>query len=401
MRIAAVIAEYNPFHKGHAYLLEQTKKQGGADAVVCIMSGSFTQRGELALLDKWQRAALALCGGADLVVELPFLYAVSPAEYFALGGVGLAQRMGCVDMLAFGSECGQLKLLAQAAGALMESPVERLRAHMKEGLSYPEAAAQIAGKAADSPNNLLGITYLMALQKLGADIQPFTVKRSGAGYHDTHIQTCMSAAGIRKALAEGILQREQVPEQTYQLLMEAQKQGKLSDMRRLDRVVLGILRREGISPNAAYLSEGLENRIMRAARNCKSTKDLIYLVKTKRYPYTRIARMLVHILMGTTSGQVKEALYRGPGYIRVLGFNETGKTLLRTMKQTAQVPVVVKSTAQQDLSAYAREQLRLDMRAQDFLALAREAEEYTVAGEDYTTSPVVLPNNMRGICSRT
>lgn len=397
MRIVAVIAEYNPFHKGHAYLLEQVKKQGGADAVVCIMSGSFTQRGELALLDKWRRASLALCGGADLVVELPFLYAAAPAEYFALGGVGLAQRMGCVDMLAFGSECGQLELLEQAAEALLKSPAERLRAHMKEGLSYPEAAAQIAGKAADSPNNLLGITYLMAMQKLGADIQPFTVKRAGAGYHDAQPQACMSAAGIRKALAEGVLQREQAPEQTYQMLMEAQKQGSLSDMRRLDKVVLGILRREGVRPDAAYLSEGLENRIMRAARSCKSTKDLIHLVKTKRYPYTRIARMLVHVLMGTTAGQMKEALYRGPGYIRVLGFNETGKNLLRTMKQTAQVPIIVKSTAQGKLSAYAQEQLLMDIRAQNFLALAREAEEYTVAGEDYTTSPIVIPSNTRGI----
>lgn len=282
-------------------------------------------------------------------------------------------------------------MLEEAAQSLLFAQPGILRARMKEGCSYPEAAAQIAGKAADSPNNLLGITYLMAMQKLGADIQPFTVKRAGAGYHDARPQECMSAAGIRKALAEGTLQRGQVPEQTYQMLIDAKKQGSLSDMRRLERTVLGILRREGVRPDAAYLSEGLENRIMRAARSCKGTKDLIHLVKTKRYPYTRIMRMLVHVLMGTTKGQVQEALYRGPGYIRVLGFNETGKTLLRTMKQTAQVPILIKSTAQQGLSAYAREQLLMDMRAQDFLALAREAEEYTVAGEDYTTSPVVLP----------
>ncbi len=390
MRIAAVIAEYNPFHKGHAYLLEQVREQGGADAVICIMSGSFTQRGELALLDKWRRASLALEGGADLVVELPFLYAVSPAEYFAFGGVSLAQRMGCVNMLAFGSECGHLEILEEAAQALLSVQPETLRAHMKEGCSYPEAAAQIAGKAADSPNNLLGITYLMAIQRCGAKLQPFTVKRAGAGYHDERPQTYMSAAGIRKALSEGTLQQEHVPQNTYQMLMEAQKQGSLSDIRQLDRVLLGILRREGVRPDAAYLSEGLENRIMRAARNCKGARDLIYLVKTKRYPYTRITRMLVHLLMGTTAGQVQEALYRGPGYIRVLGFNETGQTLLRTMKRTAQVPVVIKSTAQQELTTYAQEQLLMDVRAQDFLALAREAEEYTVAGEDYTTSPVVL-----------
>ncbi len=390
MRVAAVIAEYNPFHSGHAYLLGQARKQGGAQAVVCIMSGSFMQRGEVALLDKWRRTRLALEGGADLVVELPFVYAVAPAEYFALGGVWLAQRMGCVDLLAFGSECGELQQLREAARALLDAPPGSLKERMKTGCSYPQAAAHIAGTAADSPNNLLGITYLMALEKLHCQIQPFTVPRTGAGHHDTRVQGIMSAAGIRRALREETLQPGQVPAQTYAMLMQAKQRGDWSDMRQLDRVLLGLLRRGGVRRDGAYLSEGLENRIMWAARDCSNVKELILRVKTKRYPYTRITRTLTHVLMGTTAAQVQEALYRGPGYIRVLGFNQTGKELLRTMKQTAQVPVVVKRAAQQHLNGYAREQLQMDARAQDFLALARVSDKTIAAGEDFTTSPVVL-----------
>lgn len=391
MRIAAVIAEYNPFHKGHAYLLEQARSRGGAEAIVCIMSGSFTQRGELALTDKWQRAETALAGGADLVVELPFLYAAAPAEYFAGGGIRLAQRMGCVDLLAFGSECGDIDVLAEAARKLRAVSNEEWRAQMKTGCAYHEAAARIAGVAADAPNNLLGIAYLSAMHRYGAAFRPFTIQRVGAGYHDEQPQTYMSASGIRKAVAAGEVRAEQVPPQTYRMLTEAQAAGELADFGRLDRVLLGILRREGIRTDAAYLSEGLENRILRAAQTAKSAEELIALAKTRRYPYTRIARMLVHILMGTTAEQVREAVYRGPEYIRVLGMNETGKTVLKIMKQRAQVPIVVKSTAQENLSDYAREQLRMDMRAQDFLALARESAQRTSAGEDYVMSPIVLP----------
>lgn len=391
MRIAAVIAEYNPFHKGHAYLLEQVRSRGGAEAVICIMSGSFTQRGGLALTDKWRRAETALAGGADLVVELPFLYAAAPAEYFAGGGIRLAQRMGCVDLLAFGSECGDVTLLAEAARKLRAVSSEEWRAQMKSGCAYHEAAARIAGDMAEAPNNLLGIAYLSAMHRYGAAFRPFTLQRVGAGYHDELPQMYMSASGIRKALAAGELRAEQVPPQTYRMLTEAQAAGELTDFGRLDRVLLGILRREGIRADTAYLSEGLENRILRAAQTAKSTEELIALVKTRRYPYTRIARTMVHILMGTTAGQVREAVYRGPEYIRVLGMNETGKTVLKIMKQTAQVPILVKSTAQEPLSDYAREQLRMDIRAQDFLALARESVQRTAAGEDYVTSPIVLP----------
>ena len=213
MKTAAIICEYNPFHNGHKYHIEQTRLQHGATHIVCVMSGNFTQRGDVALADKYARARAALMGGADLVVELPTPFALSSAEHFAMGACRIADSLGCVDMLSFGSECGDVSVLEEAAGAVEYAvQTDEFFSLMRKGASYPAALKQTVEKNYTSdvvqtltePNNTLAVEYIRALDKLGGMIKPVTVMRSGAAHDsDEGSDTVISASRLRKMLSAG------------------------------------------------------------------------------------------------------------------------------------------------------------------------------------------------------
>ncbi len=323
----AVICEYNPFHNGHKYLLETAKKQTG-ESVIAIMSGSFAQRGEVCVTDKFFRAKTALENGADLVVELPAVYAVSNAQRFAACGVHIAKSFSCVNHLAFGCESDNINNLCKAAHSTEnESVLNVLREEMKGGNYYPRAL-EIAVRSilgddiADVltfPNNILAVEYIRNLA--GSSVMPLPIKRTGVS-HDSELSSgnYASASQIRKML------RDNVPADLY--LPEIPK--KITYPENLERIVLYKLRSMSADDYKKLpdVNEGLENRIMDAVRRYNSVKEILDSVKTKRYTHSRIRRIIVCALLGIT-----EQLQNTPvEYARILGFNSEGSSLLKTCR---------------------------------------------------------------------
>lgn len=343
MTIAGIIAEYNPFHNGHLYQIEQTKR-AGATHIVAVMSGSFVQRGEPALFSKWERAAAALKSGVDLVLELPVSYAMSSAERFGFGGVFLLHALGCVNMLSFGSESGDLaKLQAAADLCLNLHQNSDFSALLKSGCSYPtartRAVAKLGGEQTasllSSPNNTLGIAYLNALTKLKSDIRPFTVSRVGTA-HDAEETSgnYASASLLRQKLGAGESIAPFVPQAAADCLT-----GKpTADPNKLETALLWQLRRMTAEDYAALpdVTEGLQHRLYRAAQSAESLSDFLDRVKTKRYTHARLRRIAWSAALG-----LRRTDYRLPiPYLRVLGFNPRGREILALAGQAAALPIV-------------------------------------------------------------
>ena len=343
MTIAGIIAEYNPFHNGHLYQIEQTKR-AGATHIVAVMSGSFVQRGEPALFSKWDRAAAALESGVDLVLELPVSYAMSSAERFGLGGVTLLEALGCVELLSFGSECGELAKLQAAADLCLKLHQNAdFASLLKSGCSYPSARAQAVAKLADrqtaallsSPNNTLGIAYLNALTRLESSIRPMTVLRVGAAHDaDETAGSFASASLLRQKLRAGEPIAPFLPQSAAECLI-----GKpTADPNRIEAVLLWQLRRMTAADFAALpdVTEGLQNRLYRAAQSAQSVSDFLEKVKTKRYTHARLRRIVWSAALG-----LRQTDYSLPlPYLRILGFNRRGREILALAGKTAALPLV-------------------------------------------------------------
>lgn len=344
MRTAGIVAEYNPFHNGHAYLIEQLRDVRGAGAthVVAVMSGNYVQRGEPALLPKEERVKMALAGGVDLVVELPVSYVLSSAEGFAGGAVAILDALGCVDLLGFGSECGNAAALTKTAQWLDKPEfLARMRFHLEGGISYAEARQkalrELIGSAAEllsGANNTLGIEYIRALARLDSAMKPHTIARRGAA-HDAAAPTgsTASASYLRGLLAEGRLRGVEpyMPPEAFRLLTEATAKGACpSDPERAERAMLYRLRGMSLGEMAGLpgISEGLEHRLYKAVRTAGSVAELTDMVKTRRYPATRIRRLLWAAYAGVTA----EDKLSQPPYIRVLGLNHRGEEILAAAK---------------------------------------------------------------------
>ncbi|HBU12883.1 MAG TPA: nucleotidyltransferase [Clostridiales bacterium] len=354
MKIAGIIAEYNPFHNGHALHIQKTREFTGATHIICVMSGNFVQRGQPALLDKWARAKMALLGGADMVIELPFLYAAQSAEGFAAGGVRLLSALRCVEFLSFGSECADLSTLDRQAALLAREPKEltlRIKALLKEGLSYPGArgmavAEHLGIPKESAPNDILAVEYLKAIRRYHADMRPVPVQRTGGGYHDNTLRPSLSSASaIRAAIAssgvsDAILSN--IPPACHSCFHEFTP---LTDFSAHFKLLLYRIRsmRPGEIANLHDVSEGLEHRIIDCAKNAETLEELILAVKSKRYPYTRIQRILLYIFAGVTRELVRHANESVP-YARVLGFRQDASALLSEQSRRSAIPVLVRSS---------------------------------------------------------
>lgn len=395
MRIAGVVAEYNPFHNGHARQLELTRARhtgGAATHIVAVMSGSFVQRGEPAVMPKFDRARAALAGGADLVLELPVPWCLSSAEGFAFGAISLLDSLGCVDLLSFGSEAGTLAPLSKVV-TIMDTPrfTTLLKYFMGSGIAFPEAQqkalAEIAGESTASvlgtPNNTLGIEYMKALARLGSSIQPFTVKREGCG-HDSlaPIGDTASATYLRTLLLSDRLINAlpYMPPSCAAVLSDsAQKQRVPADAVRMERAVLAHLRQMSVNDLRAVpgISEGLENRVYNAIRKAGSLTELEETIKTKRYPLSRVRRLIWSAYLGIPAGYAT----RRPPYARVLAANAKGKEILSAAKPT--VPLLYRAAQVPKLSEECQALWALENRATDLYGLAFEkplpcSEDYTV-----------------------
>lgn len=386
MSTVGLIVEYNPFHNGHRYHLQQSRKLTGASSVVAVMSGHFLQRGEPAIADKWIRTRMALAGGCDLVIELPVAYSTQPAEWFAYGAVSLLKATGIVDSFCFGTESGDLEpLLAAAEAAAHEPPLfkQLLKDELARGISYPSAySAAIAaylgsqGRSAEAgfpfhlPNHTLGLHYLIALNRLGGGLTPLTLARRGAQYGDTSItdNDIASATALRKMLASGADMAAisaYVPASTGELLSEAMDGGMAPIT--WDHFLRPLLHAVSTQPVSRLeelreLTEGLEHRLRKSVRDMKfpHVEGLLEALKTKRYTRTKLQRALLSVLLGHAKKDfTREKLYEGVRYIRVLGFTDRGRELLAQMRRSATLPVLVSAAGGAENDRY----LELDVSA--------------------------------------
>lgn len=397
MKIAAIIAEYNPFHNGHAYHIDKTKADAGADATVAVMSGSFVQRGEPAVADKYLRAHAAVLGGCDLVIELPAVFALGSAQRFAYGAVSLIGGMGCISALSFGSECGDIDTLCELNRAIRsEEFTARQMELYGEGRSYPMARSGAARELlsldfADmlsQPNNILALEYINEAGRMGLPAKLFTVERIGADHDSMAVYGSFSSASALRARA-GIELSRFVPERCLNLYREAIKDGAFyigtSDFDELVLSHLIRLSREELR-EAPDVSEGLENRIYEAARRSQSLEELYDLVKTKRFTHARLRRIVMCAYLGIK----KSDLLTAPAYIRVLAQNKTGSRVLREMKQTATLPIITKTAHISRYGEAARAQFDIDERATRLYSFALKNKEYRRTLNDYLRSAQII-----------
>lgn len=373
-----IIAEYNPFHNGHAYHLEMAKAASGGRAIV-VMSGDFVQRGEPAAFDKFDRTRWALENGADMVLALPAVFSLANAECFAIGGVSLLAGTGLVDCIAFGSECGDVEKL-KAAAALIDSETDNVKGAIKrtlsEGCSYPQALSRAYGEAGSavadifsSPNDILGVEYIRALNRFAPHIRLIAIQRQGAAHDDAKAENgFMSAAALRDMLCEDIAQF--VPKDVYNDIHARLSANTIPrHIDALSQAALYAIRLLSVQEIARIcdVSEGLENVIYRAARDCSTLDEFLSAVKTRRYTMARIKRIAMRALLGIAVDP-KGML---PGlYIRVLGVRKDSRDLLSGLSQSASLPVISRFSDVEALSPAQRALHDVDMTAAAVAPLA-------------------------------
>lgn len=333
--ITGIICEFNPFHKGHKYLIDSVK--GENDGIICVMSGNFVQRGAFAVYDKFTRAKTALENGADLVIELPCAYSLKSAEGFAKAGIRLLEKTNVVNQIAFGAECDDIAKLTAAAEKIEELDSE-IKAELKKGISYPAARKNaVKSDLLDTPNNILAIEYIKA-----ASIPCEAIKRIGKG-HDSDDET-YSASAIRQTLLDE----------------------DICTIKNCEKAILAKLRtmNENDFLQIEDVSEGLENRIVDAVRVSISLDEIYDNVKTKRYTHSRIRRIILRAYLGITKDYCKNV-----PYIRILGFNAKGKEILGKMKKKADLPVISRYSDINSLDDYGRMLFELECRCTDLYNL--------------------------------
>ncbi|ANU10458.1 hypothetical protein A1A1_04187 [Planococcus antarcticus DSM 14505] len=357
MKAVGIIVEYNPFHNGHLHHAKQARQESGADLVIAVMSGQFLQRGEPAFADKWARTQMALDAGIDLVIELPYVYATAQASDFAKGGIALLDAIGC-SSFCFGSEQGEINPFLNSRHLLTEHWAEYqhlIHEAVQTGISYPKALnnayLSLTGNRpgfADltQPNNILGFHYLEAAQNLSSAMDPLTIQRIGANFHDS-IQAGMpiaSATGIREAFFKGDSIEQlsaYMPEGSIASLKKTEKEyGKFGSWEKFYPLLRFTVLREGPHRLKQYaeVTEGIENLIYQSAKTEDSFESFISLIKSKRFTRTRIQRMLTHIYTGFTWQQLRS--FEGPEYIRLLGMSRTGRNYLNHKKKNTTLPLV-------------------------------------------------------------
>lgn len=355
MRTVGLITEYNPFHNGHLHHLQESLNAAEADVSVAVMSGHFLQRGEPALVDKWVRTEMALAAGVDVVVELPLPWAGSSAPDFARGGVQALNALGGINALCFGSEMGELEPLQQCAALLLDKGgdlAQQTSRLLRVGLNYPQARAKLLvsylpdnldAEALASPNNILGIEYLKALQQTDSTIKPLTIQRIGAGFHETGIgaQNIASATGIRQLLTDAQPVAALIPDSAWQPLHSALAAGRSCSTERYALLLLAQILRAPDDLNAFWLVEnGIEKRLLAVAEQAQDLDTLVSTIKSRQLTRTRIQRLLVSVLLGIKKESVADFFNNGPSYLHLLGTSKKGEAFLAATRKQRSLPLV-------------------------------------------------------------
>jgi len=405
-KVVGIIAEYNPFHNGHSYHIQNIKALTGADFVVAIMTGNFTQRGNTSVVDKWEKTKMTLNGGVDLVLELPTIYSISSAENFANCGVRVLNTLGIVDSISFGMEADDISTLNNIANVLYMEPPEYkaiLEHELSKGNSFPKARENALmmylndikryANVLKGSNNILAIEYLKALKKQKSNLVPIGVKREKVYYNSTKIiDEYASATGIRNLLLHNQLEevRKVVPAKSYNILLNNIRQGTyVLDITAYNNEIIYKLRSMTIKEiaNLPDVNEGLEYLIKDASNKTNNLIELINKVKSKRYTQTRVQRILLYALLGITKKDMEISKKMTP-YIRVLGCSENGKMLLSQINSKAKVITSFKNFEKTNKNRKIKRMLEIDKKATDIYTLGYKKE--SKAGLDYTKGLILM-----------
>ncbi|WMM26736.1 nucleotidyltransferase [Tissierella sp. MB52-C2] len=413
MTVVGLITEYNPFHFGHKYHLEESIKKTKADYSIAIMSGSFLQRGEPSFIDKWTKAKMAIDNGVDLVLELPFIFSTQSAELFAYGGIKLLDSLNIVDYVSFGSEIGDLEPLNTLASILAREPdfyKEKLKSNLSLGLSYSVSRSNALHdyindyypnntynyeEILNKSNNILGIEYLKSLININSTIKPVTIKRSGKDYNDLNLSNDFaSATGIRNSIISNGLPsiKDLVPFETYYHLEKyLKKYNKFNLIENYNQILLYLIRTMDIEKLQCLLDiePGLENRIVQQGNKNNDIKEIINNIVTKRYPRTRIQRLFIHLLNQLDKDTFWELYNIYPSYIRVLGARKNGLALINKIKKNSSLPIITKFADYKHFKNNSLEKiLRFDKKATDIFFIGLESS-MTMSNMDYYNSPYI------------
>lgn len=351
MKTTAIIAEFNPFTKGHEMIIQKAKEETLADFVVVIMSGDFVQRGAASIIDKFARTKSALDGGADLVFELPVYYALGSAEFFASGAISILDKTGVTDSLLFGSESGDIDILSDIAKVLISEPdsfKEALKSSLQNGLSFPKARESALlthfgndaaiSEALKRPNNILGIEYIKALIKRGSSIKPCTIKRIGSDYNESILSPYSSATAIRTALLNEIPVDSYVPAKSYKYIEEYE--GSYGENNALSGLLLYKLLSDDDYTRYLDVSLDLADKIRSKIDNFESFDEFTKALKSKDLTYSRISRALIHILLNITEknmAQYREDAFTSYG--RILGMKKDAARIIASSKDIGTLPI--------------------------------------------------------------
>ena len=402
MHVLGVVAEYNPFHNGHLYHLDTSRKSTQSDYTIVVMSPNFVQRGAPAIADKWTRTKMALLSGVDMVIELPTPYATASAESFSSASISLLHHTRIVDNINFGSESNNIGLLGQIAHIFVHEPLEfkhLLKNHLNNGLNFPRARAKALvdyistvpklspltpeiEQIIQAPNNILGIEYLKALEKLNSPIIPCTLQRKGSNYHSPELTSATSSAtAIRNEVKKGQWKAIEsvMPQSSYELLYNTASSSKkhvsYEDLSAFLCYRLLFSSAQDLQ-NIMGITEGMENRILNAFGTTKDIADITRAIKSKRFTKTALQRMLLNIVLQIT----KEDYYQfenhgGPQYIRILGFRKSSAHLLTKLKAQATLPLVLNVKKDyQSLSPLGKKMLDMEIRSTNVYSALQHAD---------------------------
>lgn len=387
MKICGVIAEFNPLHNGHKYLIEKAKEN--ADALVCVLSGSFVQRGEPAFISKWERTKLALENGCDLVLELPCPWSMSTAANFAFGAVDLLCKAG-IDTLIFGSECGDIDLLLKTADILESKEFNaKIKQYLKDGKTFAAARQcameQLNPECAvilENANDTLAIEYILAARKINKNLEFKAVKRIGAMHDSSEIGSTVSASFIRQ---NQTFSEEYMPKRSAELLEKLNKNGEITDYTKLNIAVPCALRLKDDKDfsNLPDISEGLDNCLLNASKTAGSLDELILSVKSKRYTHARIRRLCMSAFL-----KIDNSFYfKAVPYLRPLGFNSLGESVLKAAAKK-DTPILSRASQIQDFDDFSQKVFKAEQNATDVFALT--LKNPLPAGLDYTKKIIKL-----------
>lgn len=404
--IAGIIAEYNPFHNGHLYQINKIREEFGSDTgIIACISGGITQRGELPLLDKWQRASLAINNGVNLVLEIPAVFACRSAQHFAFGSISLLNRLGVVNKLVFSTEYPDIELLRKAASWDITAHNEQLHHLLRQGKSYAGAIAQSMANSLGidinilkEPNTILGIEYLRALANLSSPMEPWPIKRAGTGHNDLHsLNSFASGTAIRRMMAANNMEglKKVVPTATFKTLANIAHKAPPSLEPLYPGLQLKLLTSSPEQLRKIYsINEGIEYKL-KAAACAPSFKEFIQSLVGKRYQRTRMNRLIYYILLDMNKELLQEADCNGVEYARVLAFDSRGRELIKSIKGAAEIPVITKVTQymtrrdfiNNSLATRLRRQLYYDIQYNNLYQLCQGTPELN---KDFTRSPIYI-----------